>query len=366
MSFQQIPTSEEKVDYETQKPNLLLNRIINGSSNENMLVADFFGGSGVAAVVANKLGRYFIQSDVGINSLQTTRDRLVSDKASFDILNVKDGISLYRNPVQTMDKLKTLITGLRNEDSLDSFWEGAIQDSKFGLIPVYVPNLLDHSTKVLDLPLMNRILNQAIPDLPGDVKKVIVFYIDIENVKELKEFIKDQNITNIDIELRDLKEILDDVVMNDVVKFKLKTILKKGFEIEITKFISDRLIQKIDEYNQKKKLNKQHKELFDNEIDDEVIDETQEKTDIKKKKKFIPIKISKEGLELIELVSLDCTNKKGAWISDKEIKIDKKGFVIEDGVKTKKFWDAKIFSVKKPLRIKVRNIAGDETIIKSI
>ena len=355
--------SDEHTEYNTQKPEELIERIFKASSEKGMIVADFFGGSGVSAVVANKLGRYFIQSDVGINSLQTTRDRLVSDKASFDILDIKDGVSLYRNPAQTMNKLKTLISGLRNEDSLDSFWEGAIQDSKLGLIPVYVPNLIDHSTKVLDLPLMNRILNQAIPDLPGDVKKIIVFFIDIEDIKELKDFIKNQNITNIDIELRDLKEILDDVILNDIVKFKLKTIKKKGFEIEVTKFISDRLIQKIDEYNQKKKLNKQHKELFDNEKDDEDIDDAEENTDVKNKKKFNPIKISKEGLELIELISLDCTNKQGVWISDKEIKIDKKGYVIEDGMKTKKFWNAKIFSVKKPLRMKVRNIAGDETIM---
>jgi len=34
-----------------------------------------------------------------------------------------------------MDKLKCLITGLKNEDGLDSFWEGAINDSRFGSIP---------------------------------------------------------------------------------------------------------------------------------------------------------------------------------------------------------------------------------------
>jgi adenine-specific DNA-methyltransferase len=36
--------------------------------------------------------------------------------------------------------------------------------------------------------------------------------------------------------------------------------------------------------------------------------------------------------------------------------------VIKDGIKTKEFWDGKIISDKKPLRIKVRNISGDETI----
>jgi adenine-specific DNA-methyltransferase len=70
-------------------------------------------------------------------------------------------------------------------------------------------------------------------------------------------------------------------------------------------------------------------------------------------------------LELIEYLSLDCTNaeENAAWQSDTEIKIDKNSFVIRNGKKTKEFWDGKIVSEKKPLRLKVRNIAGDESII---
>jgi len=59
---------------------------------------------------------------------------------------------------------------------------------------------------------------------------------------------------------------------------------------------------------------------------------------------------------------LDCENSEGQWHSSTEIKIDKLGYMIKDGVKTKEFWDGKICSKKKPLRIKVRNISGDETI----
>ncbi|MBQ0160203.1 MAG: site-specific DNA-methyltransferase [Bacteroidales bacterium] len=111
--------AQERVDYATQKPEALLERIIKASSNEGMVVADFFGGSGVTAAVAHKLGRRFIHNDIGINSIQTTRDRLLTAGASFDIKEVKDGVSLYRNPIQTMEKLKSLILGLRNEDKLD-------------------------------------------------------------------------------------------------------------------------------------------------------------------------------------------------------------------------------------------------------
>lgn len=50
---------------------------------------------------------------------------------------------------------------------------------KLGMIPVYVPNLMDSSTKLLDEVLMNRILHEAIPELDPSVKKVIVYYVDI-------------------------------------------------------------------------------------------------------------------------------------------------------------------------------------------
>lgn len=354
----QPANEKEWLDYPTQKPEDLIERILFSTTKEKALVADFFGGSGVVARACSKNRRKFIHVDINNNSIQTTRDKLIEYKASFSIYDIKDGVSLFRNPVQTMDKMKSLIIGLKNEDALDKFWEGGIQDSKLGLVPVYIPNLLDHSTKILDIPLMNRIINEAMPDLPDGTKKVIIFYVDIENETELKKFITEYNTTRINIELRDLKSILDDVVINDEIEYKIKE-SKTGFEIEIKSFISDRLIQKIDAYNQKKKLNGSKKELFE----ESETDEENDNGNGKKKKPFVPIKISKQGLELIELISLDCTNKDGIWKSDFELKIDKNGYVILNGIKTKEFWDAKIISEKKPLRMKIRNIAGDESII---
>jgi len=67
-------------------------------------------------------------------------------------------------------------------------------------------------------------------------------------------------------------------------------------------------------------------------------------------------------LELIEFLSIDCTAIEGEWHSDSEVKIDKNGFVIVNGNKTKEFWDGRIRCEKKPLRLKIRNICGDETV----
>jgi len=339
--------SKEYADYATQKPIELLRRIIEGGSNEfrdesrteKMVIADFFGGSGVTAKVSNDLKRKFIHCDIGINSIQTVRDRLKEAKANFQILEIKDGVSLFRNPQQTMDKLATLIPGLqKGVKGISSFWFGAITKSKEGIVPVYVPNLLNTQEKVLDIPTINIIINQELQNLEVYAKKIIVYYIDIDNQKAIEKFIKVNNATEIEVELKDLKNLLHDVVIEDIIEFTT-TEIKGVYTTEITKLISDRLIQKIGEFNQKGNLQS-----------------------IAKGKKFDPINISNDGLELIELIALDCENVEGQWHSTTEIKIDKLGYVIKNGVKTKEFWNGKITSDKKPLRIKVRNISGDETI----
>jgi adenine-specific DNA-methyltransferase len=211
----------EYANYSTQKPEKLLERIITVSSDKGMMVADFFGGSGVTVAVDGKLGRHFIHSDVGINSIQTTRDCLIKIKSSFDMYEIKDSVSFYRNPVLTMDRIKSLIPGLKNEDSLDKFWEGTI--------------------------------------------------------KRIKSF--------------NLKSIQND---------------KRG--------------------------------------------------------KFKPIVISDNEMELVEYVSLDCTNSEGPWTSDHEIKIEYTSKLTIDGVKTDDYWDGKVRASKMQKRMKVRNICGDETI----
>ncbi len=82
--------SAELVGYATQKPEALLQRIIEMSSNEGDLVADFFCGSGTTGVVAEKLGRRWLMADLGRFAIHTTRKRLlnVPDCKPFDIKNL--------------------------------------------------------------------------------------------------------------------------------------------------------------------------------------------------------------------------------------------------------------------------------------
>ena len=71
-------TSEERLNYPTQKPEALLERIIKASSNEGDLVLDCFCGSGTTAAVAEKLGRRWITCDLGRFAIHTARKRLLS------------------------------------------------------------------------------------------------------------------------------------------------------------------------------------------------------------------------------------------------------------------------------------------------
>lgn len=343
----------ERVDYSTQKPEALLERIIKASSNEKMTVADLFGGSGVTAVVAHKLKRKFITADVGINSIQIIRDRLKEAQAKFDVIKIKDGIDLFRNPEQTMGKLATVIPGLTTKHDYGRFWFGAITEAG-NVCPCWVPNLLNKSEAILNAALFTKILDETAQ--LENVSKIVICSVNLIDEKEINKMIadydhRDSDGKKIEFIFKDLKELTDLLVYPDTVQYSVKAIGNK-YEIVFERFISDNLLKKIHEFNSKKQKNiiaRSEAIPFDRTEDQENDSNV--------------ITISEDGLELIEYISIDSTNNDGPWNSDQEIKIDKRGYVIRNGEKTKEFWAGKIIIGKKPLRLKIRNIAGDETLI---
>ena len=92
------PMSEERLGYPTQKPLVLLERVLKASSNEGDIVLDPFCGSGTTGAAAENLGRKWIMSDLGRFAIHTTRKRMIdlqrdlhtSEKPyrSFDVYNV--------------------------------------------------------------------------------------------------------------------------------------------------------------------------------------------------------------------------------------------------------------------------------------
>jgi len=84
------PQSVERLGYDTQKPEALLDRILKLSSSKGDLVADFFCGSGTTFAVAEKLGRRWIGCDLGRWAIHVTRKRLlgIENSKPFEILNL--------------------------------------------------------------------------------------------------------------------------------------------------------------------------------------------------------------------------------------------------------------------------------------
>jgi len=86
------PTGKEKTGYPTQKPEGILRRIIQASSNEGDLVLDFFGGSGTTAAVALKLERRFLTVDNNPEAWEVMKRRLGGGQlsAEIDYLNLQE------------------------------------------------------------------------------------------------------------------------------------------------------------------------------------------------------------------------------------------------------------------------------------
>lgn len=79
--YQVGKNGKERLNYDTQKPESLLERIIKASSNEDSIVADFYAGSGTTGAVAEKLGRKWIMSDLGKPANMIMRKRLIDQEA---------------------------------------------------------------------------------------------------------------------------------------------------------------------------------------------------------------------------------------------------------------------------------------------
>jgi len=114
--------SSEKSGYKTQKPEALLERILQVSSNPGDLVADFFGGSGTTAAVAENLGRKWITADLGKFGIHTTRKRLIQVqrelKAGGRAFRAFEVLNLGRYERQAYLNVAGRLTGKKKEKAL--------------------------------------------------------------------------------------------------------------------------------------------------------------------------------------------------------------------------------------------------------
>ncbi|MDD3199698.1 MAG: site-specific DNA-methyltransferase [Eubacteriales bacterium] len=112
-------TSAERTGYATQKPEQLIERILESCTKEGDLCADFFGGSGTLAAAADRFGRRWISCDIGALASINAHKRLVSEtKNGYVFLDESNraenstnlNVKVDLQPLLVSDKIKITIT----------------------------------------------------------------------------------------------------------------------------------------------------------------------------------------------------------------------------------------------------------------
>lgn len=200
-------TSSERLDYPTQKPEELIERIIKASSNKGDIVFDCFMGSGTTQNVSLKLNRKFIGADINLGAIQATKQRLLK---TIEVLNLETGFEVYnvnnyelfRNPVEAKN---LLIEVLEIQPLINSIYDGEKDGQMVKIMPInriatkadlnnLITNLdykiLEERQKENPNQVVENILLVCMghePDLAATLKKEIPYKINVEVVDILRD-----------------------------------------------------------------------------------------------------------------------------------------------------------------------------------
>lgn len=252
------PKSPENIDYPTQKSEALLSRIIESSSNEGDVIADFFAGSGTTLAVAEKLGRKWIGSDLGKFSIHTTRKRMIGvqreltkagkDFRAFEILNlgkyerqmfigINPNLREDEKQKQIAQKEKdfiALIISAYKAESFDGFktFHGKKNSRLVAIGPINLP---------VSRLFVDAVITEAVEKQITKVD-VLAFEFEMGLFPNIQEEAKDKGI---DLALKYIpRDVFDkraieknQVVFHDVSYIEVKPIVKKGMvSVELTDF----------------------------------------------------------------------------------------------------------------------------------
>ena len=249
----------EVLDYPTQKPEKLIQRIIKSCSNEGDLVADFFVGSGTTASVAEQLNRKWIASDLGKFGIHTTRKRMIGVQRelkkegknfrAFEILNV--GRYERENFLMTNDDLRAEEKSKQAERKEKEFVKLILSAYKAEPVESFVNVIGKKRDRLVAVgPINTPVSSKLVQDIVKECKekgitKIDVLGFDYEMGLNFSEY-KDQGI---DITFRIIpREVFDrkavekgQVKFYDVAFIEAKPIVKgrgndKEISIELTDF----------------------------------------------------------------------------------------------------------------------------------
>lgn len=241
----------ENQNYPTQKPEALLERIIQLGSNPGDIVFDCFMGSGTTQAVAMKLGRRFIGADINLGAIQTTTKRLVgvanelnsqmqeeTKYTGFEVYNVNN-YDFFRNPVEARD---LLIQALEIQPFPQSnVWDGELDGRMVKIMPVNrIATKADLKELLANLPYTTyEKRKEENPNQPVEHMTIVC----MGHEPDLKGSLE-QELSNYKVDV----QILD--VLRDKVDLQLKRdseaeIVREGNKLVIREFFPMNLMQKL-------------------------------------------------------------------------------------------------------------------------
>lgn len=239
-----LSNSPERLDYPTQKPEALLEKIIRASSNPDSIVLDCFIGSGTTASVAQKLGRRWIGADINKGAIQTTSKRL--QKTMSEQAEELDGVKLAKSfahyrvnnyDFQTRNNAEIIIRDKYGIESLstDEFFDGLYKKSLVKICDLSRPLTLMDKEMIL-AELKNR---------PGEERNITLIGsgVEIALTEEIERYNRTHAVNQI---------VLVNIQDNGVISYEKPemdisiTRKDKTATIELKDYISPTILKRLD------------------------------------------------------------------------------------------------------------------------
>lgn len=241
----------ERLGYPTQKPESLLERVLEASSKEGDIVFDCFMGSGTTQAVALKKNRRFIGADINLGAIQTATKRLLSivksnenqgllaeKKTGFEVYNVNN-YDFFRNPIEARDLLIEALS--IQKFSAANVFDGELDGRHVKILPVNrIATKADLKELVANLPY--KAYDKAKDENPNDpVDRITLVCMGHE--PDLKASLQQMiGVYKVDIEVVD---ILKDKTDLEFKRDAQAEVVLKGHDVVIKNFYPMNLLQKL-------------------------------------------------------------------------------------------------------------------------
>ncbi len=257
----------EKVNYPTQKPEILLERIIKASSDKGDLVADFFMGSGTTQVVAQKLGRKWIGCDINLGAIQVATKRLnqiikeqknehskllkdFKELSAFKIYNVND-YDIFKNELEAKEIIMEMY-GI--EPIKRSYFDGVLDNNFVKVMPLNrVLNKIDIKAVLKNVEDKIDTFSAKKRSKSGEAVYEEGGLIIASGVElDVLDFLRKENKTGVRIEIKDILTDKKNLIFKQKPEAKIEVKIKdKKLSVEIKEFYSPILMRKLEVENGK-------------------------------------------------------------------------------------------------------------------